>query len=423
MLRLPRNIRLAIKNLWLHKLRSMLTMLGVLFGVASVVAMLAVGEGASARQLEQIKKLGSNNILLSSTKPTEDEAGGSSGRRSWMSIYGLKYEDERRIRESLPHVVRTVPIKHVRKPARVGERELDLRVVGTTPGWFALVKRRVIAGRTLTASDMSDLAGVCVLTELGARKLLATEATIGKQISVGGDVFRVAGIVASEAQREGDVVPTLDGDVDAYIPLNAARERYGDIINQRSEGSRSRELVELHQIIVEVDALEAVSGTADAIRAMLERFHKRKDYTVEVPLQLLQQAEDTKRTFNIVLGTIAGISLLVGGIGIMNIMLASVTERTREIGVRRAIGAKRSQIIQQFLIETVFLSLAGGLLGIGVGIALPVAIETKFNMPTVVTPFSVILSFGISGAIGIVFGLYPAVRAANLDPIVALRHE
>ncbi|MGM0682146.1 MAG: ABC transporter permease, partial [Thermodesulfobacteriota bacterium] len=164
-------------------------------------------------------------------------------------------------------------------------------------------------------------------------------------------------------------------------------------------------------------------STAMAIEAMLNRFHKKKDYQISVPLALLRQAEATKRTFNIVLGSIAGISLLVGGIGIMNIMLASVTERTREIGIRRAIGAKRRQIIRQFLIETVVLSTTGGILGIAIGLFIPWMITFTVGMPTVVTPVSLILALGISMTVGIIFGLYPAVRAARLDPIIALRHE
>ena len=190
-----------------------------------------------------------------------------------------------------------------------------------------------------------------------------------------------------------------------------------------ASGSSEREKVELHQIIVRVDADENVESTALGVRAMLERFHKKEDYHISIPLALLRQAEATKRTFNIVLGSIAGISLLVGGIGIMNIMLASVTERTREIGVRRAVGAHRKQIILQFLIETVVLSTSGGFIGIAIGISIPWLVTKFSGMPTVVTTYSLVLSVGISMAIGIVFGIYPAFRAANLDPIEALRHE
>ena len=418
-LRLTRNIMLGIKNLLLHKLRSMLTVLGVVFGVGSVIAMLSVGEGASQQALDQIHKLGSNNIILTAMKPAEDEAAASV--RVFMSVYGLLYDDEQRIRETMPAVQRTVPVKLIRKEARLGERSLELRIVGTTPDWFDLVNRQVSAGRVLSRRDFGEHAHVCVLTEFGARKILATEHTIGQSLRIGGDYFEIIGIVQSE-QAGGDI-QTPDREVDAYIPLNVAREFYGDTTFRRTTGSMEREMVELHQILVQVQETEQVESVAAAVQAMLKRFHKKEDYRISVPLTLLRQAEQTKRTFSIVLGSIAGISLLVGGIGIMNIMLASVTERTREIGIRRAIGAKRRQIIGQFLVETIVLSTVGGIIGIGIGLLFPWLITRFAGMPTSVPGYSVALSLGISVGVGVIFGLYPAVRAANLDPIVALRHE
>jgi putative ABC transport system permease protein len=202
-----------------------------------------------------------------------------------------------------------------------------------------------------------------------------------------------------------------------------ARVFYGDTQIKQSSGSREIKRVELDQIIVEVGEIKDVEATANGLSAMLEKFHAKKDYEMSVPLALLRQAEATKRTFNIVLGSIAGISLLVGGIGIMNIMLASVTERTREIGIRRAIGAKRKQIILQFLIETVVLSTVGGITGLCLGLIIPMLITLFAGMPTVITTFSIVLPLFISVGIGIVFGLYPAARASEVDPIIALRHE
>lgn len=417
-IRLVRNIQLGIKNLMMRKLRSFLTVLGMVFGVGSVIAMLSVGEGASKEALDQIRKLGSNNIILTSIKPIGEE---TTNRPIYMSIYGLLYVDEIRIKETIPTVLRTVPVKLIREDAYLGERSLELRIVGTTPDWFDLVNRQIIAGRILSQEDFNKHADVCVLTEHGARELLATEYTIGQPVRIGGHYFDVIGIVRSE-QGHGDA-QTPDQKVDAYIPLSTARERYGDAFWRRTAGGRNSERVELHQLFVQVGSTDQVEPTVSAIQAMLQRFHKKKDYSISVPLGLLRQAQATKRRFNIVLGSIAAISLLVGGIGIMNIMLASVMERTREIGIRRAIGAKRKQIIGQFLIETVVLSTVGGVIGICIGILLPWLITKFSGMPTVVPIYGIVLSFVISIGVGVLFGLYPAIRAAGLDPIVALRHE
>jgi len=416
--RVIRNTRLGVKTLLMHKLRSLLTMLGVVFGVGSVIAMLAVGEGASAEALDQIRKLGSNNIIIHSVKPTEEEQ----TRRTRMSVYGLTYEDEKRINETFREIRRTAPAKIVRKEGRLGNRSLDVRLVGTTPAWFHLVLRDMIAGRPITALDETRKAAVVVLTEFGARRLLATQHTVGQSIRIGGNYFEVIGIVKSEG-GEVSSVQTPDQEVDAYIPLSTARQRFGDVFTQRSSGTWIREQVELHQVIVEVEGIDDVEPVALGLDRLLTTFHEKVDYRLSVPLALLRQAEATKRTFNIVLGSIAGISLLVGGIGIMNIMLASVTERTREIGIRRAIGARRSHIVMQFLIETVVLSTLGGVVGILLGICIPMLITRVAGMHTIITPYSLILAVGISMTVGIVFGLYPAARAANLDPIVALRHE
>jgi len=415
-----RNIYLGIEDLMLHKLRTFLTMLGVVFGVGSVVAMLSVGEGASQQALEQIRKIGSNNIIVSAIKSEEDKT--VTTVNSYMSMYGLTYDDFRRISESIDTVTQTVPVKTVRKDTRFNTRILEMRIVGTTPLWFKMLDRPVLAGRVLSPQDNETFANVVVLTEYGARRILATENTIGEKVRIGGDYFEIIGIVKSEGGMAGNI-QMPDEQTDAYIPISVAQKYFGDLTYKRTAGSRTLELVELHQIIVQVDDRENVVSTSKAIEAMLKRFHKKEDYMISVPLALLRQAEASKKTFNIVLGSIACISLLVGGIGIMNIMLASVTERTREIGIRRAIGAKRRQIITQFIIETVVLSTAGGIIGIGIGILIPWLITFFSGMPTVVTTSSIILSAGISLSVGVIFGLYPAVRAANVDPIIALRHE
>jgi putative ABC transport system permease protein len=415
-----RDVLLGIDNLLLHKLRSFLTTLGVIFGVGSVVAMLSVGEGASKKMLDDIRKVGSNNIIISSVKPLEEEA--VTGDHHRAVAYGLTYKDFNRISKTFDTIRTTVPVKEVRKEGRLGERKLELRVVGTTPDWFELVVRSLEAGRVLIETDMVHRSAVAVLTEYGARRLLATRHTIGENIIIGENSFKVVGIVKSESSAGSDIQLPEDK-IDAYVPLAVAREYYGDINIKSTTGSREATSVELHRVIVQINDIENVASTAKGIEAMLSNFHKKLDYELSVPLALLRQAEASKRTFNIVLGSIACISLLVGGIGIMNIMLATVTERTREIGIRRAVGAKKKQIIIQFLIETVVLSTIGGILGLGLGVFIPLLITLFSGVPTVITLISIMLPLVISIGIGILFGIYPAARAADVDPIIALRHE
>ena len=413
-------IRLGLTDVWRHKMRSLLTMLGVVFGVASVIAMLAVGEGASQQAMDSIKRLGSQNILITSEKPTGEEGGNVNAPQSRLTIYGLLYDDEVRIRETVPGVELTVPARMVKRNTRFGERQLELRVVETVPAWFDVVQRPILRGRVLTQNDLNMHANVCVLTEKGVRRLLAAEELTGQRIRIGAGMFEVIGVVENE---DGGSIRAPDSEADVYIPMTTGRKLFGDANMRPTAGGMEGERIELGQIIVRMKDVSVVEAGSKAIESMLARFHKKKDYRIDVPLTLLREAERTKRTFNIVLGAIAGISLLVGGIGIMNIMLASVTERTKEIGIRRAIGARRSRIVIQFLINTCVLSLGGGFVGLLLGMAIPRIITWTTDMPTVIQPYSLALAFGISAAVGIIFGLYPAMRAASLDPIEALRHE
>ncbi|HUV39897.1 MAG TPA: ABC transporter permease, partial [Planctomycetota bacterium] len=258
-LRVVRSFRLGIKNLMLHPLRSLLTVLGLVFGVGSDIAMLAVGDGASEEALAQIRKLGSNNIIIDSVKPAQEEQG-SSTERQRTNIYGLLYADQERIEACYPAVVRTVPVKAIRKDGRLGERQKELRIVGTTPDWFLLVNRPLVAGRILTWQDMEEHAAVCLLTEKGARPLMATEHTVGQPIRIGGDYYEVIGIVRNEEGSAGSQTPDLEED--AYVPLSTVRERYGDLDMQMSAGSMQREQVELHHILLKVDVTERVEKTA-----------------------------------------------------------------------------------------------------------------------------------------------------------------
>ncbi len=420
-LSLLRTVRLGVSSLLLHKLRSLLTTLGVLFGTSSVIAMLAIGEGASEEAQEQIRQLGSRNVILRSVKPREDFATGQQTVR--VISYGLTEEDLARVSETFPDVKRVVPVREIYEEVRRGERAMNPRVLATLPVYRDVTTRIVSEGRFLADEDVGNVANVCVLSDEVANYLFPFDPPVGQEIKVGGDYYTVVGVLLSRVRQASDSAPVGKSTAEVFIPLETGRKWYGNMQVRVRAGSREMEEVELHEIVVEADSAENVPLVAAAAREMLARNHQNADYELVVPLELLIRAQETKRIFNIVLGSIASISLLVGGIGIMNVMLATVTERTREIGIRRALGAKRRHIVSQFLVETVCLSVGGGLLGVALGLLIPLFVEATTDMKTIVTPEAPLLAFMISAGVGVVFGLYPAARAAQMDPVEALRHE
>ena len=417
-----RILKVGIKSLWLHKMRSGLTMLGITFGVCSVIAMLAIGRGASSEALRQIERLGSHNIIVQSVEPPEAQTG--SGEASRVKDYGLTYVDAERVRDTLPNVEVTVEARRVRRKVSYGNIRFDTNIVGTVPWYGEIGRARVVAGRFLTTMDMHGRANVCVLGSRAAEILFPFDDAIGSVVTAQTLRYRVVGIISAYAPTEiGGKKLKGDPNLEVYVPLTTLKGQFGETIVSRSSGSFSAERVEIHELTVKVSNLEGVIPTEKAIATILEHGHKKQDYQIVVPLQRLIQARETQRIFSIVLGSIAAISLLVGGIGIMNITLATVLERTREIGIRRAMGAKQTDIVVQFLTETVLLALLGGTLGIGLGILVPYMVSRFAKMATEVTAWSLVLAFGISAAVGVLFGIYPAYRAANMDPIEALRHE
>ena len=419
---LLRVVRLGVRSLLLHRLRSALTTLGVLFGTSSVIAMLAIGEGASEEAQEQIRLLGSQNVILRSVKPQDDPNQGN--QRMRVVVYGLTNEDLLRIRETFPAVKDIVPLKEITQEVRYLDRVLTPRVIAAPPDYQRTTGRMLLSGRFLAESDEQQIASVAVLGYEVARHLFPLDDPLGNNVRVGGDYFTVVGVLAPRVRQSSDRGrPGADTTSEVFVPFETARKRFGDLSVRMRAGSQDIEQIELHEIILAVDKPENVEFVASASREMLARFHEQQDYEVVVPLELLAQAAETKRIFNIVLGSIAGISLLVGGIGIMNVMLATVTERTREIGIRRALGAKRRHIVTQFLVETVVLSVGGGAMGVVLGLFIPMVVERYADMRTVVTPLAPTLAFSISALTGVVFGLYPAWRAARMDPVEALRHE
>jgi len=429
-----------MKSLWLRKLRSLLTVLGIVFGVCSVIAMLAIGEGLSYEAQEQIRRLGSNNIILRSVKPPEERR--TSSEQSYVVEYGLSYKDVDRIRATIPSVEILVPSRNIRKDVWSATRRIDCDIVGTVPWYQEMRNHRVERGRFFTDEELERSENVCVLGNGLPEALFPIDEAIGGKVRVDGDYYRVVGVMepksrqAVSSQANANVnglnnpagpAPGTGAGVGApyemYIPLTAAKNRFGETLVERTSGSFSAERVELHEATVKVKNIEDVVETWHIISDLMKSNHKKIDYEIIVPLDLLRQAERTKRIFTIVLGAIAAISLLVGGIGIMNIMLATVTERTREIGIRRALGAKRKDIIMQFLVECVLLSATGGIIGVALGLAIPQVISFFAELKTIVTFWSPFVAFSISALVGVVFGIYPAMRAANMDPVEALRHE
>jgi putative ABC transport system permease protein len=428
--------RLGVANLTLHKLRSFLTTLGIIFGVLSVITMVAIGEGGKRKTLKEVEQLGSTNIILRSVPP---EASSSASRRNDnVLIFGLTRGDLRAIQDAaatgqLPTITQVVPLRDAGLEVVRNESKARANAVATTPDFLPVANLSLAAGRFLNADDMANQRPVVVLGGGVAQQLFGTQNPLGQMIRLQrpfalAKVFQVVGVMNAVglAGGAGSALTGRDLNLDVYFPLTANDAMFGDTIVKLGNGSRERQTLQLSDIYVRVNSPDAVEPTAAALeRIVAVRHADQADVQVRVPRELLQQAQRQQRTFNFIMVGVASLSLLVGGIGIMNISLATVTERTREIGVRRALGGKRQHIITQFLIETTCLSVAGGLAGVmgGIGLALLVGWASGGTYPTHVTLWSVGLSFGISAGVGIGFGLYPAIVAAHKDPIEALRHD
>ena len=433
---LIQTVRLGLKSLALQKMRSSLAALGIFIGTTTVIWLVAMGEGVSYQAQQQILELGANNIIVRSVEP---KSSGKENER--VKRYGLLRADHQRMLSNIPTVERAIPIRELKREVAFKGRSVSASLIGCAVGHFDLNRLEMARGRWLRTDD--DRENVIVLADGTARRLFPSENPIGQKIRVESDVYTVIGQTKPRGSSAaiGGSLDARDYSFDAYIPLETFRHRVGDqIMTRTGEGFNFKgEIVELTQITLTVRSLADVDDTAKIIETLLKKYHEEEDYAVVVPKELLRQAERTRAMFNAMLVVIAGISLLVGGIGIMNIMLATVTERTREIGIRRALGATKAHIIQQFLVETLVLTGSGGLLGVAFGMlcgplfraarSVIIAISPDLLPPVVYTLepriaiWSVFFSLFISLGVGLLFGLYPARRAANMNPIDALRHE
>jgi len=413
-------VHLGLTSLTVHKVRSALTALGIIIGVCGVMASQAINDGMIRQSQKAFRERGTDNIVVNSKKPVAED---NQNAMSHVNSYGLTRGDVTRLATNIPNVVRCVAVHRTQKYAHVESSNLSVFVIGTEPSFQQVSRVEVTRGEFLRQEDMSQGKPVCLLTEDLADRLFKIDDPIGKTVRLGqtGDPFVVIGLL----QRLPPALAGEGGDNTncAIIPLSTDMARFGVINQFQTQGSRIRERVDVSQVILQMANEEAVVEGAAVARSLLKRYHEKMDFEVTVPLEQIRMMEEQTRLLKLVSLGIAAISLVVGGIGIMNIMLASVTERTREVGIRRALGAKRRDIVTQFLVESVALTMAGGIVGIAAGIALSMALERVLQFQLVITPLAIALPFFMAVVVGLVSGLYPAIRAAMLDPITALRHE
>ncbi|HKW99979.1 MAG TPA: ABC transporter permease [Bryobacteraceae bacterium] len=406
---------MGFSSLLAHKLRSLLTMLGMIFGVGAVVAMLSITAGAQKQMMSFIDQLGVNNIIV--------EAHEAVDRNELQQVRaispGLTFRDFRAISENVQGLEAITPRKRF-KPQRVLPKTSQEapQLIGVLPNFLEINSLKLVAGRFFSDEDNERSEPVCVLGEIAKVNLLGYDDAIGKYVKINDVWLQVIGVLTPQATSDSDVegVQALNRNNLVIAPLNTVMRRFEDNTSWLKD--------EIDGIYMKVTPGTDSVETSNVVRAILSATHKDAgDFTVIVPAGLLEERRRTQFIFEVVMICIAGISLLVGGIGIMNIMLATVLERTREIGIRRAIGARQGDIIRQFLTEAVMISIVGGLIGIGFGFTLSRLIATAAGWSTVVTSSSIAIAFGVSVFIGLLFGSYPAVQAARLDPIEAIRYE
>jgi putative ABC transport system permease protein len=411
-MRLQEAFATSVANLGTHRLRSALTTLGVVFGVGAVIAMLSIGAGAERQAQEMIERLGLRNVLVRSKTVPQDKL-----REMRQKSLGLSLRDREAILDAVPGVLRVGPKVAVDAYAVLAEGvTTQAQVFGVSEFHDQLANLRIAQGRFLDALDVRDHAQVCVIGDQVRQRLFGYRPPLGALLKVNDLWLRVVGVLeTSPGESDSFEGVPLGSTADAiYLPLSTALRKF----------DRDPLEAPITELVLQLEDAAQGRVTARLVEGLLHYLHAgQEDTELVVPEALLEQSRRTQRLFNIVMGCIAGISLLVGGIGIMNIMLATVLERTREIGIRRAVGAKRRDVMIQFIVESFTISAFGGIAGIVVGVAIARAIAAAAGWPTVVTPASILLATGVAVSVGLVSGIYPARRAAELDPIEALRYE
>lgn len=451
--RLMANLYIAINAVIANKIRSLLTALGIIFGVAAVIAMLAIGNGAQQEILDQIKLVGVNNIVIKPViEQKEEKLEEEVGKKEKKKFSpGLTVRDVKSIQATIPGLTKVSPeIILETNVIRKGYRR-SAKLVGVEPSYFEIYNFELNEGQMFNEKHKRIGSPVCIIGHAIKTRFFPTENPIGKNIKVGPHWLTIIGVLKERAVSENSIskLGIRDFNMDVYAPLQTVLIRYKnrDFITAdelRMEALRSRGMVfisgnnqesetaekerknyhQLDRLVIQVNETSLLQPSAEIMSRLLQRRHYDVvDYEIEIPELLLKQQQRTNDIFNYVLGAIAGISLLVGGIGIMNIMLASVLERIKEIGLRLSIGAQKSDIIQQFLFEAMMISVTGGIIGVILGVSMAFAVSEVAGIPTIISFASIILSFGVAATVGLIFGIAPARKAANQDPITSLRYE
>ena len=409
------DVSLAMQNLGVRKLRSLLTMLGMIFGVAAVVSMLSIGAGAQQQVMAFIEQLGVRNLIVEAKDVTDNQ---ELSRLRKISP-GLSFKDLRIIRTNVGSLTASTPRKRIAPSSMLPKPRQDMPVVhGVAPEYRDIAGLKIVSGRFFDQDDTDVAAPVCVLGEGAKANLFPQRAAVGQHVKINEQWFRVIGILGPQLTVGTELSGVKSQDLNnlIYAPI--------DTVIYRLEDTRSYLRDEIDGMFLQLDRAADSSVVAEVVRGILNTSHRNAaDFSLVIPAELLAEQKRTQRIFEMVMVAIASISLLVGGIGIMNIMLASILERTHEIGVRRAVGARQRDVLRQFLVEAMLISFVGGLLGIGCGFGISRLVAYMAGWSTIVTLNSILLAFVVSVSVGLIFGIYPAVKAARLDPVEALRYE